>query len=69
MEHCSMFCGGLDGRRVWKRMDTSICVAESLCCSHKTITILLIGYTPIQNKKYLKKRKGYYKIVKVLIPW
>ena len=26
------------------RMDTCICMAESLCCSPETITILLIGY-------------------------
>ena len=28
-----------------------ICMTESLCCSPETIT-LLIGFTPIQNKKY-----------------
>jgi len=27
--------------------DTGICMAESLCCPLKTITILLIGYTPM----------------------
>ena len=26
------------------RMDTCICMAESLCCSPETITVLLIGY-------------------------
>ena len=30
------------------------CSLESLCCSPETITTLLIGYTPIQNKKFLK---------------
>ena len=38
----------LYGRGVWGRMDTSICEAESLCCSPETIT-LLIGCTPKQN--------------------
>ena len=33
------------------RMDTCICIAESLRCSPETITTLLISYTPIQNKK------------------
>ena len=33
------------------RMDVCICVAESLCCSPETTTILLIDFTPIQNKK------------------
>ena len=49
---CSMLCGSLDGRGVWGRMDTSVCMAESLCCSPETITTLLTGYTPIQNKKF-----------------
>ena len=31
-------------------------MAECLCCSSKTITALLIGYTPIQNKKYQRKK-------------
>ena len=25
-ELCSMLCGSLDGRRVWGRMDTCVCV-------------------------------------------
>ena len=52
MEVSSMLCGSLDGRRVWGRTDTCICMAESLCCSPETTTTLLIGYTPIQNKKF-----------------
>ena len=51
-EHCSMLCGSLDGRGVWGRMDACICMAESLCYPPETITTLLIGYTPIQNKKF-----------------
>ena len=54
----SMLCGILDGRGVQGRMDTCIGMAESLCSSPETITTLLIGYTPIQNKK-LKKKKIY----------
>ena len=30
-------------------------MAESLCCSPETTTTLLIGYTPTQNKIFLKK--------------
>ena len=37
---------GWDGR-----MDTRICVAESLCCPPETITTLFIGYTPNKVKK------------------
>ena len=47
----SVQCGSLDGRRVWGRMDTCICVVEPLSFSPETIITLLIGYTPIQNKK------------------
>jgi len=36
-------------------MDTSVWMAASLCCAPETITTLLTGYTPIQNKKYPKK--------------
>ena len=39
-------------------MDIRVCTAESLCCSPVTITTLLMGYTPIQNKKLKKKKKN-----------
>ena len=57
MELCSILCGGLDGREVWGRMDTCICLIESLCCPYETIKALLTGYTPVQNKKLKKKQK------------
>ena len=41
-----MLYGGLDGREVWRRVDTCICMAEPFCCPPETITTLLIGYTP-----------------------
>ena len=40
-ELCSMSCG------VWGRMDTCVCMAESLCCPPEMITTLLMIYTPI----------------------
>ena len=46
-----------EGGGPWRRVDTWICMAESLCCSSETITTLLTGYTPIQNKK-LKVWRG-----------
>ena len=51
-----------EGSRVWGRMDIHIYIymAESLCFSPETITTLLIGYIPTQNKK-LKKKKGKIK--------
>ena len=54
MDLHSVLCGSLDGRGVWGRMDTHICMAESLRYSPETTT-LLISYTPIQNKKCFKK--------------
>ena len=57
MEFCSMLCASLDGRGVWGRMETCICMAEPLLCSPETITTLLIGYTPIQNAFGVKKIK------------
>ena len=53
-----MLCGSLDGRGVWGRMDTCICMAESLCCPPETITTLLIGYTPIYHIIYLWNLKN-----------
>ena len=47
MEFCLMLCASLDGRGVWWGMH--ICMAESLHSSPKTITTLLISYTPTQN--------------------
>ena len=34
------------GKRIWKRIDTCICMTESLSCTSETIT-LLINYTLI----------------------
>ena len=57
MELCPMLYGSLDGRGVWGRMDTRMCLAESLCRPPETIITLLIGYIPIQNKKGKMKKK------------
>ena len=70
-----MYYTGWEGR--WGRMDTCICMAESLHYSPETITILLIDYTPIQNKKLkktqlsavqsMKKIEFIYSVVRVYI--
>ena len=60
-ELCSMLYGSLDARGTWERMDTCICMAESLLCSPETITVLLISYTPIQNKKVKKFKNTFFK--------
>ena len=49
-ELCLMLSGGMDTGGVWGRMDTCIRKAKSLCYSPETITSLLTGYTPTQNK-------------------
>ena len=36
-ELCSVLCGSLVARGVWGKMDTCICMAESLPCSSETI--------------------------------
>ena len=46
------------GSLVWRRMDTCICMVESLCCLPETIIVLLISYTPIQSKQFIKKNKN-----------
>ena len=38
---CSMLSGSLDGKGAWGRMDTCLCMAESLHFSPETITALL----------------------------
>ena len=43
-----MLCGSLDGRGVGGRMDTCVCMAESLQ-SPETITTLLLSYASILN--------------------
>ena len=43
-ELCCMLGSSLDGRGVWGRMDTCVCVTESLCCPPEITTTLLISY-------------------------
>ena len=47
-----MLRASLEGSGLWGRMGICICMAESLCYSPETTKTLLIGYTPIQNKKF-----------------
>ena len=57
-EFCSMLCGSWMGGEFGGRMDTCMHTAESLCCPPATITTLLTGYTPIQNKKFFKRYRN-----------
>jgi len=59
-----MLCGSLDDARgAWGRMDTCICMAESLYCSPEIIITLLIRNTPIQKKK---KKEPKFKIAWII---
>ena len=49
--------GSLGGRGVWGRMDTCVCMAESIHCSPETVTSLLID-SNIKNKKLEKDISG-----------
>ena len=46
-----MLSGSLDGREIWREMDTCICMAESICCPPEMITTLLsaIGQYKIKS--------------------
>lgn len=58
MELCSMVCGSLD-RRSLGRMDTCICMAESLRCSPETITTLFVNQLYHNTKlKVLKIKRN-----------
>ena len=57
-----MLCGRLDGRGIERRMDTCICMAESLRSSPETITTLLIGYTLTQDKQFKRKKNEIQQI-------
>ena len=57
MELYSVLHATLDGK-VWGRIGTCVCMAESLCCSPDTTTTLLIGYTPMQNKMFKFEKKN-----------
>ena len=52
-----MLHGSLDWRGVWGRMDTCICMAESLRCSPETSTTLLLAIPQCKMFLVLKKIK------------
>ena len=58
-ELCSVSCGSLDGRGIWRKRDICMSMAESFCCLPETITTLLVSYTPMLNKKLKKKKETH----------
>ena len=70
MKLYSTLCASLDGREIWERMDRCICMAETLCCLSETTITLLIGYTPMQNKKFkVWKKKRFNQKIQVSKSW
>ena len=59
-----MLCGNLCGKGVWERMDTCICMPESLHCPPEPITTLLIGFTSINNILFIVVVKFYLLLLK-----
>ena len=52
-------------------MDTGTCMSESLHRSPQTTTTLLIGYTPIENKKLKKMMQSQNEkyVTEVCVEW
>ena len=65
MELCSMLCGSLDEKGVSGRMDTCICMVESLAVHLKLSHCLLIGYTPIQKRFFKNVMYMYITICEI----
>ena len=51
-----MLYGSLDGRRVWERMDTHICMAKSLPCSQTIMALFVNQLCPNTKYKVFKKK-------------
>ena len=66
MEFCSMLCGSLDESGVWGRMDTWICMAESLPCLPETITTLFVNWLCPNTKQKVFLKRFLHFLVKIL---
>ena len=53
------------GRRVWGRMDTCICMVESLCYSPKTISTLFVNWLYSNTKQ----KVFFFKVKLGGLPW
>jgi len=69
MELCSVLYGNLDGKRVLERMDTCVCMAESLHCSPETTTTLLIGYVLVTQSCLILCDPMGCSATRLLCPW
>ena len=46
----SIFWNNVNGKRIWKRVDTCLGITESVCCTPVTSTLLLITYNQYKIK-------------------
>ena len=47
-----MWCGKLDGKEIWGRMDTCIFMVRSLHCSPETVTTLFVNLLYLNIKVF-----------------
>ena len=63
-----ILCNNQNGKTIWRRIDTCICITESLCCTPEINTTLLINYTPIRFKKTAEGLKIFQFYNKLYFP-
>ena len=54
---CSILCNNLNGKRISRRIDTCICITESLCCTPETNKHNIANQLYSNIKLKLKKKK------------
>ena len=57
MELYSILCGSLDGRGVWGRMDTCICMSESLLFTwnyHNIVNQFSVQFSPVRSLSHVR---------------
>ena len=59
VEHMAAWMGG-EFKGEW--IHVYICMAESLSCPPETITALLIGHTPTQNKRFNFQKVSFWSV-------
>ena len=53
---------GMGGEFKGEWIHVYICMAESLSCPPETITALLIGHTPTQNKRFNFQKVSFWSV-------
>ena len=70
-ELCPLFCNNFYGKRIWKRMDTCICIFEPICCTSETNTVVnqlcVLSHFSFDASPHHTLSQGSEKCVKVLV--